>query len=76
MVLKFLAVPEKHYTAIGEVAALWAIFEANLDMTIWGMIGIVEREKAICITSQIAGTARKLDAIIALLRLTVCPKSS
>jgi hypothetical protein len=69
MVLKTLGVPDEHYTAIGQVAALWAIFESLLDLTIWGLSGM-DRQRSICITSQIAGTARKLDAILALAGLT------
>jgi len=54
MVLKKLGVPDEHYTAIGQVAALWAIFESLLDLTIWGLSGM-DRQRSICITSQIAG---------------------
>jgi hypothetical protein len=59
---------DKHYAAIGLVTANWSYFEAFLDMwiqrfaEIWGDVGV-------CLTSQIAGPARKIDALISLIRL-------
>ena len=63
-------VPDEHYAAIGKIAASWAIFEMLLDSSMTALAEIDDKEKAVCFTSQIARSARKLDAITALLRLS------
>jgi len=53
-----------HFAAIGSVASEWAWFDQWVDFkTI--EIAKVPAEVGICITSQISGSARKLDAYIA-----------
>jgi hypothetical protein len=57
-----------HYAAIGRVAAGWAFFAALVDT--WSMeLAGLPTEPGVCLTSQIAGMARKLDAFISLARL-------
>ena len=55
--------------AIGAIADMWASFEMTIDAHIVKMAG-VERDLALCITSQIAGHGRKLDALISIAKLT------
>jgi hypothetical protein len=57
-----------HFTAVGVVACEWAGFELILDQSIIEM-GRIPEDSGMCLTSQIAGPARKLDAYIALVRL-------
>ncbi|MDX2143413.1 MAG: hypothetical protein SFV19_08665 [Rhodospirillaceae bacterium] len=55
----------QHYAAIGHVAAAWAYFEAVVDE--WTLkLANIPTKRGICLTAQIAGSARKLDAFIAL----------
>ncbi len=68
MVLESFDLPDEHYTAIGKVASIWSVFETLLDVTIWTLTKI-ETDQGACLTAQIAGSARKLDAIISLLKL-------
>jgi hypothetical protein len=58
---------EKHYAAIGRVAAAWAEFEYITDVLSVRLARAPENEGA-CLTAQIAGSARKLDAYISLAR--------
>jgi len=44
------------------------MFEAIVDFSIWHLAE-VESKRGACITSQISGTARKMDAVIALTRM-------
>ena len=59
---------QRHYAAIGKVAAEWAEFEFILDTRTLRLAGF-PAEKGTCLTAQIAGPARKLDAYISLARL-------
>lgn len=61
-------VSQEHYALIGKVASNWALFETSLDFLIWKIAKVPDKTGA-CLTTQIAGAARKLDAIIALVRL-------
>jgi hypothetical protein len=59
---------DPHYAAVGRVASLWATFELDLDMaaitlTRAALLG------GLCLTSQIMGAPRKLDAYMALAEL-------
>jgi CspA family cold shock protein len=54
---------------VGKVAASWSFFEAMLDISIWNL-ACMSKEFGACLVAQIAGSARKLDAIIALIKLT------
>lgn len=57
-----------HYTAVGRVAATWAAFEHDVQLLIWGRAG-VEQEIGACMTTQIGGSGRMLDALISLMEL-------
>src|SRR6267142_1180202 len=57
-----------HFTAVGVVACEWAGFELMLDQSTIE-IGRIPEQSGMCLVSQIAGPARKLDAYIALVRL-------
>jgi len=57
-----------HYAAIGRVAAEWSAFEATIDTFILQITNI-NAKMGVCLTSQITGSARKLDAYVALARL-------
>jgi hypothetical protein len=56
---------QAHYAAIGRVASEWASFETTIDTETIGLAGC-EVKAGVCLTAQIAGWARKLDAYIAL----------
>jgi hypothetical protein len=60
-------VPDSHYIAIGQIASRWALLETTIDISIWGLAELSDKNGA-CITSQIAGSARKLDAVISLVQ--------
>jgi hypothetical protein len=61
-------IEHNHYAAIGRVAAGWAFLEALVDT--WSMeLAGLSTQPGVCLTSQIAGIARKLDAFISLARL-------
>ena len=59
--------------AIGEIAILWSLFEATVDMGTlhFGNIPLV---RGFCLTSQISGIGRKLDAFISMAKLEPIPK--
>jgi hypothetical protein len=59
---------ELHYAAIGRVAAEWAALETTID-TMSLRIAQIQPKIGVCLTAQISGSARKLDAYIALARL-------
>ena len=63
-----LGVSTSHYAAIGKVAVTWSLFEAVIDISIWHLTDL-ERYKCACLTSQIQGSGRKLDAVLSLVRL-------
>jgi hypothetical protein len=56
------------FAAIGKVAEAWAAVELVIDQGCW-VLAAVEDIKGACLTSQVMGSARKLDAFIALVRL-------
>lgn len=58
----------EHFAAIGRVAEQWSRFERWIDVGCWSAAQ-VDAETGVCLTSQIAGHGRKLDAFIALVRL-------
>jgi hypothetical protein len=58
----------EHYAAIGRVATEWAALETTID-TASLRLAKIEPQIGVCLTSQIAGWGRKLDAYIALTRL-------
>ena len=62
----------RHYSAIGRVAAEWSLFETVIDNAAIDLAQ-VEYNAGICFTAQIAGSARKLDAFIALARFRGAP---
>jgi hypothetical protein len=64
----------EHYAAIGRVATEWAALEATID-TYSLRLAQIEPKIGVCLTSQIAGWARKLDAYIALARLNGATKT-
>jgi len=65
---------EAHYAAIGRVAAEWASFEVTVDTASLNMADM-DAKTAACFTAQIQGSARKLDAYIALARLRGATKT-
>jgi hypothetical protein len=58
----------KHFDAIGKVAVSWSYLEASIDSACVDLLEIDDR-KGVCLTSQIAGASRKLDAFLSLARL-------
>jgi hypothetical protein len=60
-------IPDPHYAAVGKVASSWALFETLLDITVWRFSNIDPKIMA-CVTSQVSGSGRKLDAVISLIR--------
>lgn len=59
------ALREAHYAAIGRVAANWAYLEYEIDRHCIELGGLTLGPAA-CLTAQIAGPGRKLDAYIAI----------
>lgn len=64
----------EHFSAIGVVASEWAEFEAFVDFCSI-QLGNLDALPAVCLTAQIAGIARKLDAYIAIAHLRIDDKS-
>lgn len=61
-------ISDEHFSAIGKVAAAWALMEGAIDEHSL-RIGGIYSDIGACLTSQIAGPSRKLDALISLLKL-------
>jgi hypothetical protein len=59
---------KEHYAAIGRVAAEWSALESNLDFSAL-RLGKINHEAGVCLTAQVAGSGRKLDAYIAIAQL-------
>jgi hypothetical protein len=59
---------DPHYTAIGLVATRWGILEHTIDGVIAGLAATGEAYMA-CVTSQLIGPAKRMDALIALFSL-------
>ena len=57
----------EHFAAIGKVASAWAFIEAVIDTYCHELAGI-NYFVGVCFTSQVAGPARKMDALFALAR--------
>ncbi|HTV45167.1 MAG TPA: hypothetical protein VMF05_07605 [Stellaceae bacterium] len=62
-----LRLAAEHYSAIGRVAANWALFEATIDDQSIELSGI-PYEIGICFASQIMGSRSKLENFIALVK--------
>lgn len=62
----------KHHAAMGRVASNWSLLEAIVDHWSITFAGVHARA-GLCLTSQIFGIGRKLDAFIALARLKPLP---
>jgi hypothetical protein len=62
-----LRLAAEHYSAIGRVAANWALFEATIDDRGIELSGI-PYETGVCFASQIMGSRPKLESFIALVR--------
>ena len=58
--------------AIGKVVVKWSMFELMLDMAIQDLAGLPSNTGS-CLTSQISGHGRKLDAVLALIGLRKIP---
>jgi hypothetical protein len=56
------------YAAVGKVASNWAVFEHMLHSSLW-VLAKVGDEAGACLTSQIPGPGRALDAFVSLVRL-------
>jgi hypothetical protein len=50
---------------VGRITSNWSLFETMIDMAMWHIAGIDDNSGG-CLTAQIAGFARELDALIAL----------
>jgi hypothetical protein len=56
---------DPHYASVGRVASNWAILESILDGTI-ANLALCNEEEMTCVTAQLIGPARRMDAMIAL----------
>lgn len=74
-VLIFYKPPPEHpiYSAVGRVAAEWALLEHRLDEIIWQLIGC-DNSHAACLTSQMIGHFPRFNTIIALLSARQLPQ--
>lgn len=61
-------IPQEHYAEIGRVAEAWTAIELMIDTACWNLSGL-SAPVGICLTSQVSGHARKMDAFISLARL-------
>lgn len=67
---------QRHLAAVGSVAGTWATFEIILDgRTLW-LAGMPDALAGLCLTAQIIGAARKLDAYIAVAKLRGAEKTA
>jgi hypothetical protein len=62
-------VSERHYSAIGRVAASWARFEGTIDLWLWALMNVPDYI-GVCLTGQMIGHGPRLDAFIALARVS------
>jgi hypothetical protein len=60
--------PSDHLAAVGLVATGWAMFEFQIDFSAI-QLGKIPQRAGFCLTAQVIGPARKLDAYIAIARL-------
>jgi hypothetical protein len=68
-------VASKHCAALGQVALNWAIFETIIDY--WNLkLADISPQFGTCLTAQIAGSGRKLDAFIPIVKLLGIKKPS
>jgi hypothetical protein len=56
------------YAAVGKLASNWAVFEHMLHSSLW-VLAKVGDEAGACLTSQIPGPGRALDAFVSLVRM-------
>jgi hypothetical protein len=63
-----LDVDPEHLAAVGKVATEWAVLETFLNMAIWQLADLGS-EAGACLTAQIQTIVRRVDTIIALMRL-------
>lgn len=59
---------ERLYAAVGKVASNWSVFEHFVHSSLW-VLAKVDDDAGACLTSQIAGPGRALDAFAALVRV-------
>ena len=60
--------PSDHLAAVGLVATAWAMFEFQIDFSSL-QLGKIPQSAGVCLTAQVIGPGRKLDAYIAIARL-------
>jgi len=58
-------IPDEFYAAIGKVIVQWAHLESSVNDGI-EELAFIDTLSAVCVTSQIAGITRKLDAYMSL----------
>jgi hypothetical protein len=58
---------KRHHAAIGLVTVNWSYFETTVDLWIC-VFADTSRDIGVCLTSQIAGSGRKIDALVSLIR--------
>jgi hypothetical protein len=58
----------EHMKWLGQVAAIWASMELQINMAIWELANM-EREAGACITSQLFSPSSRLRAFIALVHI-------
>jgi hypothetical protein len=66
---------KEHYAGIGRVAVEWSEFEFLVDISTL-MLAKIKMKAGFCLTAQIAGAARKLDAYIALAQVLGAEKKT
>jgi hypothetical protein len=54
------------YAAVGAVASAWAFLEGQIDLAAIRLAGLSNSNLGLCFTAQVIGSARKLDAYIAV----------
>jgi hypothetical protein len=65
-----------HLAAVGSVAGHWAVMEMHIDVCALQLAGLGNEQVGLCFTAQITGSARKLDAYIAVAKLKGAEKTA
>jgi hypothetical protein len=60
-------IPDEHYALLGKVADAWARLEHLIDTCCIALVGC--DQAGFCLTAQVIGPGRKLDALLSLLKL-------
>ncbi|WP_143755005.1 hypothetical protein [Caulobacter sp. BP25] len=61
-------ISDEHYAALGRIADAWARLEQIIDLMSVALVSD-DAEAGLCLTAQVIGPSRKIDALLSLLKL-------